>query len=96
MKGASKDAVGQEVNILLDNYPPNEFGILKGKVGKIAVLPENSLLKVEVTLPEKLISTYDYPLTFQQLAEGRGEIITNKMSFLERIWNEVKGRQLNE
>lgn len=96
MKGASKVAIGQEVNILLDNYPANEFGILKGKVGRIAALPENSLLKVEVNLPEKLISTYDYPLTFQQLAEGRGEIITNKMSFLERIWNEAKGRQLNQ
>lgn len=96
MKGASKVELGQEVNVLLDNYPSNEFGILKGEVRKIAALPENSLLKVEVALPEKLISTYGYPLTFQQLAEGRGEIITNKMSFLERIWNEAKGRQLNQ
>ncbi|MEL6943340.1 MAG: HlyD family efflux transporter periplasmic adaptor subunit [Bacteroidota bacterium] len=95
MQGASKVAVGQEVNILLDNYPSNEFGILKGEVAKIATLPENSLLKVEVSLEESLISTYGYPLSFQQLAEGQGEIITNKMSFLERIWNEAKGRRLN-
>jgi len=96
MKGASKVSIGQEVNILMDNYPSNEFGILKGEVKKIAPLPENSLLKVDVALPEPLISTYGYPFNFQQLAEGHGEIITNKMSFLERIWNEARGRQLNQ
>lgn len=93
--GAAKVKIGQEVNIFLADYPPKEFGILKGVVSRIAPLPENGLLRVEVELPENLVSTYGGKFDFRQLSSGRAEIITNKMSFAKRIWNEVRGRRLN-
>ncbi|MEM9886226.1 MAG: HlyD family efflux transporter periplasmic adaptor subunit [Bacteroidota bacterium] len=96
MNGAGKVKKGQEVNIFLANYPPSEFGILKGEVSEIAPLPENGILKIEIAVPEEARSTYGVLFDFQQLATGQAEIITNKMSFAERIWNEAKGVRLNE
>lgn len=96
MNGASKVKKGQTVNIFLANYPANEFGILKGEVSSIAPLPEDGIFKIGVALPDTLESTYGIPFDFQQLATGQAEIITNKMSFVERIWNEAKGWRLND
>ncbi|MEM8527975.1 MAG: hypothetical protein AAGG68_25260 [Bacteroidota bacterium] len=96
LDGAAKVKQGQDVNVLLSNYPPSEYGILKGKVERIAPLPEKGLMRVEVALPDTLTSTYGITFDFQQLANGKAEIITNKLSFAERIWNEIKGRRLNQ
>ncbi|MEM1327647.1 MAG: HlyD family efflux transporter periplasmic adaptor subunit [Bacteroidota bacterium] len=95
-RGIAKVKVGQTVNIFLSDYPESEFGILKGNVAAIATLPEDDLVQVQVQLPEDLTSTYGIPFDIRQLGTGRAEIITNKMSFAQRIVNEFRDYQLNE
>jgi multidrug efflux pump subunit AcrA (membrane-fusion protein) len=94
--GMAKVRVGQAVNIFLADYPEAEFGILKGQVASIAALPEDDLVQVQVQLPEDLTSTYGIPFDIRQLGTGRAEIITNKLSFAQRIVNEFKDFRLNE
>ena len=95
-KGAGKVKLGQVVNVRLENYPADEFGILKGKIEEIAPIPSEGTFNVKVSFPDGLVSTYDVNFDFQQLMAGQAEIITNRMSFLDRVLNQVKARQLNQ
>ncbi len=95
VKGAGKVNVGQAVNVQLDNYPPSEYGILKGTIEEIAVIPSEGTYNVKVNFPEKLVSTFNVPFVFQQLMSGKAEVITNKTTFLQRLWNQTRAARLN-
>ena len=83
-----KVKVGQPVYIKLDNYPYQEFGYLIGKVHKIRQLlnKEEGLYRVEVILNDGLNSTYDQQIPYRPEMTGTGEIITESLSVLERIF----------
>ncbi len=95
IKGSGKVKIGQVVNVHLDNFPTSEYGILKGRVEEISLLPSEGSYNVKVSFPEELVSTFNIPFAFQQLMAGRAEIITNKTTFLERLWYQAKARHLN-
>ncbi len=38
---SGKIKIGQDVNIKLRNYPDNEYGVLKGKVKDISLIPNS-------------------------------------------------------
>ncbi len=90
---------GQKVNIRLENFPDNEYGILRGKVENISLVPssDNQILNytVGIGLLDGLITTYNKELPFQPNMQGRAEIITEEMSLLERIVLPIK-KILNE
>src|SRR5690606_28719833 len=58
---------GQAVNIRLANYPDREFGIIKGRVKLISLVPDvdNDLL-IDVELPNGLKTSYNKEIAFQQ------------------------------
>lgn len=96
LNGTAKVQKGQIVNVFLANYPPNEFGILKGNVQAIANLPEQSILNIEVGFPNGLQSTYGIELRPSQLIEGQADILTERRSLMESISEIFKGRHLNQ
>ena len=59
---SGKVRTGQKVNIRLQNFPENEYGILRGTVSNISLVPiqtgEMVYYAVEVDLPNQLITTY--------------------------------------
>ncbi|MEG0918289.1 MAG: HlyD family secretion protein, partial [Myroides sp.] len=63
---SGKIKVGQNVNIRLANYPDREFGIIKGKVKLISLVPDtdNNLL-IDVELPQGLKTSYSKKIAFQ-------------------------------
>jgi len=91
---SGKVKAGQKVNIRLDNFPDNEYGILRGKVENISLVPAqtNQVLNytVEISLPNGLITTYRKKLPFLPNMQGQAEIITEDMSLLERFFLPVK------
>ncbi len=87
--GAGKLAPGQVVNIHLDNYPSNEFGLLKGKVKAIAPVPENGLYNVEVSIDPLLVTTYQKKITFAQELGGMANVITTDRTILQRIFHNL-------
>ncbi len=88
---SGKIRIGQSVNIRLQNYPETEFGILKGQVESISVVPdEEGFYLVDVSLPETLITSYKKKIKFKQDMRGTSEIITEELRLLERFFYQFK------
>lgn len=82
--GKIKD--GQEVNIRLSNYPDREFGVIKGTVKSISLTPDkDGNLLIDVSLPNKLKTTYNKKIAFQQEMSGTADIITEDLRLAERL-----------
>jgi HlyD family secretion protein len=85
---------GQKVNIRLQNFPENEYGILRGTVKNISLTPTQNggmaYYSVEITLNDGLITTYKKELPYISDMQGQADIITEDISFLERLVLPIK------
>lgn len=99
MARSGKVKVGQKVNIRFENFPENEFGMVKGVVKNISLVPvkaeEETYYTVGIILSNGLQTTYKKELLFLPQMKGKADIITEDLSLLERlfmplrkIWNE--------
>lgn len=85
-QNSGKIKVGQKVNVRLLNYPDREFGILKGKIQNIALVPDkDGNIAIDVVLPEGMKTSYKKNIPFQQEMRGSAEIITEDLRLLERV-----------
>jgi HlyD family secretion protein len=86
---SGKVEVGQKVNIRLENFPENEYGILRGKVANISLVPmqvgETAYYTVEVNLQDRFVTTYRKELPYMPNMQGQADIITEDISLLERF-----------
>ncbi|UOQ73175.1 HlyD family efflux transporter periplasmic adaptor subunit [Hymenobacter cellulosilyticus] len=71
VQGSGKVKAGQRVNIMLDNYPAEQYGMLEGLVARVAPLPHGNSYDVIVKLPSQLVTTYRKPIAFKQQLQGR-------------------------
>jgi multidrug resistance efflux pump len=81
---------GQAVFIRLDNYPYQEYGLLKGVVQMISPVPRGSHYAIEVALPQALRTSFGKQLDFRQEMQGRAEIVTEDLRLLERIFYQIR------
>src|SRR5690606_20816088 len=81
---------GQRVNIKLENYPFQEFGMLVGEMGDVSKVPNGTFFRADVILPKGLVTTYRDSLPLVQQATGQAEILTDDMSLLMRFLNPLK------
>jgi len=86
---SGKVETGQKVNIRLQNFPENEYGILRGTVENISLAPvttgETAYYTLEVVLPSGLLTTYKKELPYLPNMQGQAEIITEDITLLERF-----------
>jgi multidrug efflux pump subunit AcrA (membrane-fusion protein) len=88
---SGKIKIGQKVNIKLQNYPENEFGVLKGLVSSISLTPDKKgFYLLNVSLPDKLISSYNKKIEFKQEMSGTADIITEDLRLLERFFYQLR------
>jgi len=91
---SGKVKAGQRVNIRLQNFPENEYGILRGIVSKISLVPvlmgEVGYYAVEISLPYKLTTTYKQELPYLFNMQGQADIVTEDLSLLERFVLPIK------
>jgi len=90
MQGSGKVKVGQKVNIKFDNYPYMEYGMVRGIVKSISLVPMDANYTVEVELPKGLKTNYKKTLIFCQEMQGIAEIITDDTRLIERFLNPLK------
>jgi len=90
MQGSGKVKVGQNINIKFDNYPHIEFGMVKGTVKMISLVPIESNYIVEVEFNSGLTTNYGKELELSQQMSGLAEIITEDIRLLERVFNPLK------
>ena len=78
----------------LQNFPENEYGILRGVVSNISLVPvqagEMAYYSVEIRLADHLITTYKKELPWLPNMQGQADIITEDISLLERLVLPVK------
>jgi multidrug resistance efflux pump len=91
---SGKVNVGQDVLIKLENYPFQEFGMLKGKVASKSPVPRNREYTIivddlEVTGSGKLRTSTKREIRFEQQLLGSAEIITEDKGFLERVIEQI-------
>jgi len=91
-QNSGKIKVGQVVNIRLANYPDTEFGIIKGKIKTISLIPDkDGNFLIDVSFPKGIETSYNKQIVFQQEMTGSADIITADLRLLERLFYQFKG-----
>jgi len=88
--GSGKVKRGQQVNIRLENFPAEQFGLITGTVNDIPEIPSNGKYLVKIKLGKNLVSTYHKILPFKQQLKGETEIITDDINLLQRIFYQFR------
>jgi multidrug resistance efflux pump len=82
-----KIKIRQRVHLKLQNYPDYEFGVLKGTVNNISeVSNKDGFYTIDVSLPKKLITSYNKEIEFKQEMRGTAEIITEDLRLIQRFF----------
>lgn len=85
-----KVKIGQKVRIKLSSYPMSEYGILLGKVSNISKVNRDNAYSVDVELNHNLITTYKRKIPYSNEMKGIGEIVTEDMNLLQRIFYNLR------
>lgn len=88
--GSGKVKEGQKVNIKLESYPFEQFGMLTGKVASISAIPKDEKYLIKIALEKSLVTTYNKKLDFKQQLKGTTEIITEDLMLLERMFYQLR------
>lgn len=86
--GAGKLETGQAVNIKLNDYPYNEYGVLKGELIEISGVASQSHYLGKVAL-EGNRTSYNKLINIKENTLGIAEIITEDRSWLGRLLEKV-------
>ena len=88
--GFGKVEVGQRVNLKLNGFPYMEFGMLKGNIKSISLVPDAKGYVAEIALSDGMTSSYRENLKFIQQMDGTAEIITKEMRLITRLINPLR------
>lgn len=90
LEGSGKVKPGQQVNIRLENYPHEQFGMLLGTVKEISVLPAEGKYLVKIEVDRTLTTTYKKRLLLKHQLKGKTEIITEDLLLIQRIFYQFR------
>jgi multidrug resistance efflux pump len=90
IRGSGKVKPGLDVNVKFENYPYMEYGLVRGKVKNVSLVPEDNYYMVEVDFPQGLVTNYKNALELQNQLMGQAEIITENLKLIQRIFNPLK------
>lgn len=90
LRGTGKVKQGQLVNIRFDNFPYMEYGMVRGTVKSVSLVPSNDHYIAEIDIPQDLKTNYNLKLAFSQEMKGDAEIVTEDMRLIQRFFNPVK------
>ncbi|MCK6649796.1 MAG: HlyD family secretion protein, partial [Bacteroidia bacterium] len=90
VQNSSKLKIGQTVNIKLENYQFQEFGMLIGQVKSVSLMPQKDTYALEVSLPNDLITSYKKQLAYKEEMQGTADIITEELSVFDRVFYQFR------
>jgi multidrug resistance efflux pump len=88
--GYGKVKMGQAVNIRLDSYPHEQFGMLTGTISDLSDFPTDGRYLARISLNSGLLTSYHKTLPLRQQLQGETEIITEDLRVLERIFYQLR------
>ncbi len=90
IRGSGKVKTGQKVNIKFDNYPYMEYGLVRGYINNVSLVPTNDVYMVEVEFPDGVVTNYGISLELSREIQGTAEIITDELRLIQRFFNPIK------
>lgn len=98
--GAGKVEAGQIANVKINNYPYDEYGLLKGVVKSVSRMTnklktQNSDVDaylVIVSFPNGLVTNFGKMLPLDFESKGTAEIITKRKRLIERLFDNLKSK----
>lgn len=91
--GSGKIREGQRVIIRFDGYPTGEFGVVRGAVDRISLLPDDAgdepHYLLQVGLPDELTTSTGKVLPFRQEMRGTADVVTEDVRLFERIFRQL-------
>lgn len=95
--GAGKVKVGQSANVKINNFPYDEYGLLRGKVTSVSRITNKLKTKngdidaysVIISFPEGLITNFGQQLPLDFESKGVVEIITKPKRLIERLFDNL-------
>jgi multidrug resistance efflux pump len=88
--GFGKVEIGQRVNIKLAGFPYMQFGMLKGHIRTISLVPDAKGYVAEIELEKGMTSSYKANLKFIQQMDGTAEIVTKDLRLIYRFINPLR------
>ncbi len=83
--GLGRIKVGQDVNIKLSGFPYMEFGVIKGRIKSLSLVPAGEFYIAEFDLVNGLRSSYGIDLGFINEMTGTADIITENSRLIFRL-----------
>ena len=98
--GAGKVEAGQTANVKINNYPYDEYGLLKGTVKSVSRITNKVQTQsgtgdaylVVVSFPDGTITNFGKLLPLDFESKGTAEIITKRKRLLERLFDNLKAK----
>ena len=95
--GAGKVKVGQSANVKINNFPYDEYGLLRGKVTSVSRITNKlktqngdiDAYSVIISFPEGLITNFGQQLPLDFESKGVVEIITKPKRLIERLFDNL-------
>lgn len=81
---------GMEINIKLNAYNSNKYGVIKGLVDTIRYSDKETKYIVTVYLPNGLVTSYGKEINYTKGLTGVGNIVINETTLLTRIVQPIK------
>ncbi|MBN8837600.1 MAG: HlyD family efflux transporter periplasmic adaptor subunit [Sphingobacteriia bacterium] len=85
-----KVKLNQKVIFRLNAFPYQEYGFIEGRLNYISAIPTDSGYAASALLPQQLNSNYRKQLTATIGLSAEADIVTQKRSLLQRIFNNLK------
>lgn len=90
-QNSGKVKTGQKVQLRLQDFPDNQYGMLEGNIKSIsAVTDQKGFYLIDVNLPQTLITTYQKEIPFKQEMKANAEIITEDLRLIERFFYQFR------
>ncbi|MBE0674343.1 MAG: HlyD family efflux transporter periplasmic adaptor subunit [Bacteroidales bacterium] len=83
--GFGRVKAGQEVNIKLSGFPYMEFGVLKGRIRSLSLVPVEGGYIAEIDLINGMRTSYNRDIGFIQEMNGTADIITDNNRLIYRF-----------
>lgn len=98
--GAGKVQIGQTANVKIDNYPYDEYGLLKGVVSSLSRITNkiqtpngmSDVYQVIVSFPDGTVTNFGKLLPLDFETKGTVEIITKRKRLIERLFDNLKSK----
>lgn len=82
--------VGQEVRLRFAGYPPEQYGIVRGVVQRISLVPREKLYRLAVRLPDGLATSFGRTLPTRQELVGTAVIVTEDLRLAARVLHRTR------